>query len=293
MIPSGNDSLYRFVFDGLGVRGCLVHLDAGWTAVLERHDYPMALIPHLGELSAAAVLLSAILKLRGSLILQAQGPGPVTALIAQATHDRHFRSIARWSYEPGEDKEALTELTGEGHLALTIEPIGGERYQGVVGLEGERIQDAIEQYFEQSEQLPTLIRLAADSRRAVGLLIQILPSVRHEEEDWNRIGLLTGSVRREELLGLSPNELLHRLYHEEKIRLFDPEPVAFRCTCSREKVGEALRALGQAELQVMLGGEGLIETTCEFCNRKYSFDAVDIEQLLGPAPGHIAPNSTQ
>ena len=293
MNPSGNDRLYRYLFEGIGVRGALVHLDAAWQAVLERHPYPAAVIPHLGEMSAAVLLLSATLKLKGALILQAQGPGPVTALIAQATHDRHFRSLARWSYEP-EEEETLTEVTGDGHLVLTIDPIEGKRYQGVVGLEGERLQDAIEHYFEHSEQLPTMIRLAADTQRAVGLLIQILPSELRTEDDWARISLLTSSVRREELLGLSPKELLRRLYHEEDIRLFDPEPVAFRCTCSRERVGASLVALGQSELEIMLAATGNIETTCEFCNRMYKFDAVDVEQMFRlNKPSHAAPLSHQ
>jgi len=124
-----NDSLHRFIFEDCGVRGNLVYLDASWKAVLERHQYPPSVIPHLGELSAGSLLLSAVLKLNGSLIIQAQGSGPVTTLVAQATHDRHFRSLARWRHAP-ENPAPLSELTGKGHLALTIDPVEGERYQG-------------------------------------------------------------------------------------------------------------------------------------------------------------------
>lgn len=287
-----NDSLFRFLFEDAGVRGNLVYLDAGWQAVLERHSYPTAVIPHLGEMSASSILLSAILKLEGSLILQAQGPGPVTALVAQATHDRHFRALARWHGEP-EEETSLSILTGKGHLALTIDPAKGERYQGVVGLEGERLEQAIENYFDQSEQLPTMIRLAANSKKAVGLLIQVLPSEHGSEEDWNRISMLTGTLRRDELLNLPMDELLHRLYHEESVRLFEPEPVAFRCTCSHEKVADSLRALGREEVESILQSESAVETTCEFCNRTYRFDAVDIEHIFSNAPDLTAPKTAQ
>ncbi len=287
-----NDSLFRFLFEGAGVRGSLVHLDASWRAVLENHDYPAAVIPHLGQMTAATVMLSAILKLEGSLIIQAQGPGPVTALVAQATHNRHFRSLARWSDQP-DDRSTLSGLTGGGHLAITIEPSAGEPYQGVVGLDGDTLAEAVENYFDQSEQLQTLIRLAADSERAAGLLIQILPSEQGSDEDWRRIGMLTETVKEKELLELPPTELLRRLYHEENPRLFDPEPIAFRCTCSHEKVSNSLRALGKQELENIIATQGAVETTCEFCNRNYRFDAVDVEQLFTNGTDVIFPKSSQ
>ena len=287
-----NDTLFRFLFEDVGVRGNLIHLDSSWRAILERHDYPESVIPHLGEMTAASVMLSSILKLDGSLIIQAQGPGPVTALVAQATNDRHFRALARWNHEPGEI-ESLADLTGNGHLALTIDPMEGERYQGVVELKGENLSDAIEGYFEQSEQLKTMIRLVADGDKAAGILIQVLPSEQGSEEDWRRISMLTETVTDDELLNIEPTELIHRLYHEEDVRLFEPEPVAFRCSCSHEKVAQSLKALGKSELDQIIEAEGAIETTCEFCNRTYRFDSVDVEQLFSDKPEISAPAASQ
>lgn len=290
MNNSENDSLFRFLFEECGVRGNLVYLDASWRAVLERHHYPSSVIPHLGELAAGSLLLSAILKLNGSLIVQAQGEGPVTTMVAQAGHDRYFRALARW-HEAPEEPTPLSQLIGKGHLALTIDPVEGERYQGVVSLEGDRLEQSIESYFAQSEQLPTLLKLAADGNRAAGLMIQVLPSVKGGEEDWNRIRMLTDTLSREELLTLPMNELLHRLYHEETVRLFEPEPVAFRCHCSREKMASGLRSLGRAELEAILAEEEAVTTTCEFCNKSYKFDAVDVDMLFSgnnvPAPDKI------
>lgn len=288
-MTSDKDSLRRFIFEDLGVRGEIVHLDASYQAVIELRDYPSAVRERLGEALAAVLLLSATIKLDGSLILQVQGEGLLRTLVAQATHKRTLRGLARWSGEPeGND---LGALVGAGRLVLTLEPSRGEPYQGVVPLGERTLAEALEHYFAQSEQLPTRLWLAADAQRSAGLLLQRLPGRNHErsDEDWARIGHLAATLSDEELLGVDTKDLLFRLFHEEKVRLLDAEPVAFRCTCSRERFGSRLRALGRAEIESLIAERGGVEVTCDFCGRQYHYDPVDAMALVADSPSATAP----
>ena len=281
------DSLRRFIFEGLGVRGELVRLDASWQAVLARHAYPETVRSQLGQALAAAVLLSATIKFQGSLILQAQGDGPLHTLVAQATDRRTLRGLARWHGDAPQGGN-LAEIYGTGRLVLTLQNEGAEPYQGIVGLEGSNLADALQTYFDHSEQLPTRLWLAADGDRATGLFLQELPGQREEGDGWNRICLLAGTVTERELLLLSGEELLYRLFHEEDVRLFEQEPVSFRCSCSRERIESVLRSMGRGELEAGLEEAGKVEVGCEFCNRRYRFDAVDVQALLTDAIAHPA-----
>lgn len=273
------DQLHRFTFENFNVRGEFVSLDASWRAVLERHAYAPPVRDYLGQAMVAATLLSATIKLRGSLILQIQGSGPLRTLVAQATEDRMIRGMAH-AVDPvtaGDLKSAF----GEGHMALTAEAPNGERYQGIVGLEGDSMGGLVERYFHQSEQLPTRVWLAADGERAAGLLLQRLPGAPgSEDEDWRRVGILAETLTDAELLELESRTVLHRLFHEEVVRLYEPEPVAFRCNCSRERIAAALRAMGESELREILAERGAVEADCEFCNAHYRFDAVDVAGLF-------------
>lgn len=277
---SNQDQLHRFIFEQLDIRGELVQLGASWQAVLSRYDYPPNVRGQLGQAMAAAVLLSATIKFEGSLILQAQGGGPLTTLVAQATHQRTVRGLARWQ---GDDtpKGNLQALFGAGQMVITIDNHKRDRYQGIVGLEGEGLPEALAAYFNQSEQLASRFFLVADGQRAAGLFLQQLPSDRANDDDsWEHIGILAETVSDDELLNLEPATLLHRLFHEEQVRLFEAEPVAFRCSCSRERIENTLRAMGQPDLNDLLAEQGTIEVDCEFCNKQYRFDPVDVEQLF-------------
>jgi molecular chaperone Hsp33 len=287
------DSLHRFVFERPGVRGELVHLDAAWRAVLERHPYPEVIRRPLGEALTAVLLLTATLKFEGSLILQAQGQGPLRTLVAQATHNRTVRGLARWDDELDAQGTAATlaELFGEGRLVLTIEPKGSEPYQGIVPLQGDGIGAAVEAYFGASEQLPTRFWLAVNGQRATGLMLQRLPGPAADEDGWNRTTLLADTVAEDELLSLPAAELLKRLFHEEDVRLFEPDPVAFRCGCSRRRIADSLRAMGRREVDDILAEQGIIEVTCEFCNRDYRFDPVDAHELFADVVPAAAPGS--
>ncbi len=289
------DSIHRFLFEHTGIRGNLVHLDASWRAVLDAHPYPEAVRGHLGQALAAVALLSATIKFNGSLILQVQGTGPLRTLVAQATSARTLRGVARWEGTVPTGG-TLAACCGEGRLVLTIERGGAEPYQGIVPLAGDGIGAALEHYFTDSEQLPTRLWLAADDRQAAGLLLQRLPTDEvgghvgdDTGDDWHRVDLLAGTLTPGELLGLSARDLLHRLYHEEQVRLFDSEPLAFRCGCSRARIEDMLRTLGETEVQAIVTEQGAVTVTCEFCNRTYRLDAVDTGQLFARSIRHASP----
>ena len=282
-----HDNLHRFVFEHAPIRGEIVRLDATWRAVLERRDYPPALRDVLGEFMAAAALLVTTLKFQGRLIMQAQSAGPVTLLVVECSSERTLRGLAHWQ---GEVKPApLSQLLGAGKIAITIDPEGGkERYQGIVSLTGETVAEALEHYFASSEQLDTRLWLAADREQATGMLLQRLPQEHDGDTDaWNRALHLSSTVTREELLHLPAREIVHRLYHEEDIRLFSGVPVSFRCSCSRARVEAVLRMLGHAEVRSILAEQGSVGVDCEFCGSHYGFDPVDAEQLF--ASTHAIP----
>jgi len=303
------DTLQRFLFENLAIRGELVHLDATWQAVLERHDYPQAVQKVLGELMSAVSLLMATLKFKGQLIAQIQGDGPISLLVVEGSSDKTLRAMATCKNDDFND-ESLHGLFGDARLVITLEPEQGERYQGIVALTGENLAGALTDYLLRSEQLDTNIWLVADDKQAAGLLIQKLPETKETQyrsnilgvaeadpekdvDGWNRIQQLSSTIKDEELLELDTEEIIHRLYHEEDIRLFDAELISFRCRCSRERVANMLLSLGAEEVQSMIKELTKIEVACEFCNHNYSFDAVDAEQLFASGVAHQTPKTEQ
>lgn len=280
-----SDSLRRFLLESTPVRGEIVHLDATWRAVLERRKYPAPLETLLGEMMAAAALLSATLKFEGSLIMQMQGSGPVQLLVVEATSQHTLRATAKWEGELPDGN--VRALLGNGRFVISIVPESGKQtYQGIVAMEGDSIAEVLEHYMAQSEQLETRLWLASDSKQAGGLLLQKLPSAPILDADaWNRAIRLGDTIRREELLALPATEIIRRLYHEEDVRVFDSRPVAFRCSCSRQRVTSMLRMLGHDEVRSIIEEQNSVEVDCEFCGRHYSFDAVDAEQVF--AAEHI------
>ena len=277
---SDADTQQRFLFEHSDVRGDFIRLGASYQAVRERYSYPEAVARQLGQALVASTLLSATIKYSGSLVMQIQSNGPINMLVAQCNHKRHIRGLARWQRDiPAGD---LAQIYGQGRMVITIDnERNDERYQGIVGLDGKVLADAIEGYFKQSEQLETRLWLAADEHQAVGMLLQRLPDSRSNDSDlWHRVEMLGATVTEKELLGLPAQELLHRLFHEEDVRLFEPEPISFRCSCSREKISTMLKGLGNKEAQLILKEQGVIEVGCDFCNQHYTFDNVDVEEIF-------------
>ncbi|MFV0680107.1 Hsp33 family molecular chaperone HslO [Ottowia sp.] len=315
--------LHKFIFDGLPVRGQLVRLTDAWQELLRRRAantqtgaYPPAVAEMLGEMAAAAVLMQGNIKFDGALILQIFGDGPVKVAVAEVQTDLRLRATASvvGTVSPGARVDQLVNAHGQGRCAITLDPArrehGQQPYQGVVPLVDEAgaplrsLSGMVEHYMRQSEQLDTVLVLAADEQVAAGLLIQRLPVqgetnlsqsnvVRDdaddagEEDDFDRIAVLARSLKREELLGLDADTILRRLFWEEKLLRFPPQMGVqgprFACSCSRERVAAMLKGLGQGELDSILAEQGQVEVGCDFCGQQERFDAVDVARLFTPA----------
>ncbi|MDZ7856565.1 Hsp33 family molecular chaperone HslO [Sphaerotilus sp.] len=313
--------LHKFIFEGLPVRGALVRLTGAWTDILARRaqsgGYPAPVRQLLGEMTAAAALMQAGIKFNGALILQVQGDGPVALAVAEAQPDLSLRATAQITDEIPDNArlEALLNVHGRGRCAITLDPKdrqpGQQPYQGVVPLHGDRgeplqnLSEVLEHYMLQSEQLDTRLVLAADDHVAAGLLIQRLPiegegnlGGRSNEdeiglnESFNRIAHFAASLTQEELLTLDAHSILHRLFWEEELRLFEPMTPRFACTCSRERVGRMLVSLGRDEVESVLAEQGQVEVTCEFCGQRQTFDPVDAAELFLSAAEHLPGTGT-
>lgn len=283
------DTLHRFLFERFPIRGHLVHLDAAWRALIEHRDYPESIRETLGEAVVASLLLAATIKFEGVLSLQLQGDGPMHLLLAQCTSGLGVRGLARYRDPAVGASRNIRELIGAGNLTVTLETDdGAQRYQGIVPIEGERLAESLQAYFQNSEQLPTRLWLHADAGGASGMLLQKLPGsgaapsadAAAIEDAWRRVQLIGDTLTPEELRTLADAEILHRLFNEDDLRLFDPAPVYFRCRCSRERVAGMLQGLGEKETRSVIEERGKVEVHCDFCNRGYVFDAVDVEQLF-------------
>ena len=287
---SDHDTLRRFIFENASVRGVIVHLDVTWQAVLERHNYPEALRDLLGEMMAAAALLSATIEFKGKLIIQLQGKEPVTLMVVECSSDRELRGIAHHTED--QTTASLQFLVSTGSLVITLEPDHGkERYQGIVEITGNTLADTLTNYLVRSEQLDTGLWLSANRQCAAGLLIQKLPGSQSEHDNnfWNYVLNLSSTIKREELLKLSAEEIIHRLFHEEDVRIYGPEPICFHCTCTQERVANMLRTLGRDEVRSIISEQGKVGVACEFCNKKYESDAVDAEHVFAVDVTHPLP----
>ncbi len=283
------DALTRFVFEFAPVKGGIVQLTETWKAVQSHANYPAPLKKALGELLAAAALLTSNIKFEGSMVLQLHGNGPVRLIVVEATSQKTLRATAKWTGNIAADA-TLGSLLGNGHFALTLDQsqAGKQNYQGIISLEGDSVADILTRYMQSSEQIDTRIYLAASDDHVAGMLLQRMPEQKSADaDDWNRTTLLADTLKQDELLSLPPGDLLMRLFHEETLRHFAQEPLSFACTCSREKVGGMLKMLGIEEVNSIIAEQGRIETHCDFCNKQYVFDTVDAAHLFSEHPAAI------
>lgn len=289
---SSKDQIQRFMFNNLGARGQLAGLHDTYLEATANHDYPEAIQRLLGEFMTAATLLSTTIKFDGSLTLQAQGDGAVSLIMAECRHDQDVRGIVRW--EGNTDATDLLALLGNGRMAITITPDKGQRYQGIIALERDSLAHCLEDYFQQSEQLPTRVWLSAEPGvSASGMLIQVLPAASDtvtDDDGWNRICQLSDTLSTEELQSLDNEEILRRLFHEEVVRVFPADEVAFKCTCSAYRTLEAIVSMGSTEINDIFSEQPQITVRCEFCNMGYEVTQADVEQHLrdkdDSAPSH-------
>lgn len=274
-----SDYLQRFSFDSTDVRGEITHLHDSYQEIIRRHQYPALIATHLGELMAATAILSATLKFPGRLTLQVRLEGNIRVLQAETNEKGQLRAIARYDESAGHHDLNFDN----GQLVITLEPEQGQRYQGITAINGGNIAAALEEYFMQSEQLPSVFWLTSDGNSAAGLMIQKIPAGAEQATDpdaWDRIHHLSATVKDEELLNLPPDEILHRLYHEENTRVFPISELSFNCTCSKPRIAKALTQLGYDELNNMLEEMNKISINCEFCQQHYSFNRTEIEALF-------------
>ncbi len=287
------DIIQRFIFEKAPVRGEIVHLNDSFKAIINQHNYPPIIQKMLGEALVAASLLSAIIKFKGRLTVQFRGNGKLKLLLAQCNEQFQLRGLAQFSDDLKEDE--LWDDLNQGVLGIMMEPEvpGGKRYQGVVAWKGESLAETLEGYFYQSEQLPTRLWFAVNEDNAAGILLQVMPKEKPElyQNDWERLIILTETMKAEELSHLENNILLHRLYAEDDVRIFEKVPIMFSCTCSIERSEQAIAILGQEEAEQELKAKQNLIVTCEFCNKEYIFDRVDVARIF--AKGDKPPSSTQ
>jgi molecular chaperone Hsp33 len=302
------DSLQVFVFNGAPVRGEIVNIRDSWQAILARKDYPPAVKKILGDLVAAGVLLCGTLKFNGSMIIQAQGNGAIRLLVLECNEHLVIRATAKLNDDIDlsslADDANLSDLInpdGMGRLVITLDPAdrqpGQTPYQGIVALSdnGEPVKsvaEAITLYMRDSEQLETRLWLASDEESCGGLLLQRLPNMGGQlkmddavaAEGWTRLQMLSDTVTNNELLNLEPKVLMNRLYLDESahhgVRSFDERPIQFGCRCSRLKVADMLKMLGEEEVNSILLEKDAVETNCDFCGQVYIFDTVDCKQIF-------------
>jgi molecular chaperone Hsp33 len=293
-----DDVLHRFLLEHAGIRGALVRLGPAWRDVAGRAEYPVPLRNVLGEALAASALLTGNIKLDGALSIELKSAGALRLLFAECNDEGRLRGLARWN-DPLPDPLVLKELP-DAIMAITIGNVDrGQRYQGLVDLQHVALADALENYFVQSEQLPARIVLASNGENAVGLMLQKVPDeggrdAADDADAWHRILALTATLAPDELLATEPAELLYRLYHEESVRLLESRPLAFGCSCSRDRVTGMLRSLGRHEVEAALDArDGEIEVICEFCAQRYLFDRIDAEHLLSTSPALDTPDTPQ
>ena len=292
------DRLLKFLFRGAPVRGEIVRLDESWQRMTRFHDYPPAVMALLGQMTAAAALLAANIKFNGALTLQIHGDGPVRLLVVECQPDFRLRATAKLREGAAIAADtALADLVnahGSGRCLITLDPRdrlpGQQPYQGVVPLAGDSIAAALESYMQQSEQLETRLWLAANGTTATGVLLQKLPREggtasladpgAEDDDAWPRACVLAGTLRPDEMLAASGETLAQRLFWEEQLDHMAPATPQFACSCSRDRIGRMLRSMGRAEVDGIIAEQGQVEVTCDFCNARQTFDAVDVGQLF-------------
>lgn len=292
-----DDKVYPFHLQSAAVRGHIVHLESSWREILAHADYSPEASALLGESLAASVLFAGALKFEGSLSIQLRGAGALRLLFAECTHAGDVRGIARCDDGALDGKIDLGQAGSQ--LAITIENTQTEtRYQGLVPIESRRLAEAFEGYFERSEQLPTRIMLVERDGRCAGIMLQRMAdsgglSASTDTDAWNRVGHLLATLSDAELLDLPVDTLLLRLFHEEGVVLHEGRPLRFNCSCSRERVLGMLRSLGRDEALAGLDEQGELHVTCEFCNRDYLLDEVDLAGQFAEVPEVPGPSTVQ
>lgn len=277
-----SDVLNRYLFDNKHARGELVQIDNCFEHIIANHDYPDGVKTLLGELLAATCLLTATLKFKGEIAVQLQGDGPLNYMVINGNDQQQMRGVAK--LKQATNATGLQNLIGKGVMVITIRPDQGDPYQGVVALEQPTLAACLANYFETSDQIPTSIWLFTDiqANKVAGSLIQLLPDSDTKEQqfaDYEHLCQLTATIKSEEIFNLPAQELLYRLYHQEEVRLFEPQKVSYQCSCSEQKCLTAISQFSAKELKGILDEQGCVQMTCDYCLTTYSFDEQQLSSL--------------
>ncbi len=286
------DHIQRFMFDNHAVRGQIVRLSHSFQQIMEQHHYPKEIHRLLGESLLAVTLLHGMSKTPGRLTLQFQGDGDLQLLSVRCTHDFTIRGVAKWTgILPSTQK--LSDALGQGHLVITFEPEHqGQRYQSIIAAESGSIAETLESYFAQSEQLPTRLIFAIDDSSAVGMMLQVLPDNQEQRDlSWDHVVALANTLKPEELLTTDNATLLHRLYHQEDVRVFEESQIRFGCGCSVEKMENAIALSDREEIESLLDENAYVEVICDFCGNQYRFDEEEVDDILGRGESGFGSNA--
>ncbi|MDO9449831.1 MAG: Hsp33 family molecular chaperone HslO [Rugosibacter sp.] len=285
------DTIHRFLFEDLDIRGSLVQLGPAWRSLCAVRDYAPAACNLLGELAAVTTIIGSNLKTPGRVRFQLQGTGPVSLLVMDCDEQLRLRGMARSTLEPANQEAAVSpaptfsakELLGDGQLMLTLQTANAEPYQSLVPNDGETMAAIFEHYLTQSEQLSSRLWLAADNETACGLFLQKLPDADLRDADgWNRIEQLASTVTTSEL-SLPAETLLTRLFSQENIRLYPARTVTWHCPRDEEKIRNLLLTMGRDEIVDMLADAQEISIADEICGHEYRFGPEIINELFPPA----------
>ncbi len=287
---SSTDTLNRYLFDNMHVRGELVQLSTSYQSIIKNHNYPVSVRLLLGELMAATCLLTATLKFEGDITVQLQGNGPVGYMSVNGDNNQKMRGIAKVvESEKASKAQSLQELIGKGNMIITIKPSEGEAYQGIVALDQPTLAQCFVHYFEVSAQIPTQVWLFSDDEKqqVSGSLVQLLPdgdgsneNKAQQQQDFEHICQLTNTIKADEIFSLHAEALLYRLYHQEKVSLFDPQTVSYQCGCSSNKCLAAIAQVEPSEIETILAEQGKISMTCDYCLTTYDFFAEQLKSFI-------------
>ncbi|RLA03237.1 MAG: Hsp33 family molecular chaperone HslO [Gammaproteobacteria bacterium] len=272
-----SDTVHRFIFDDYGIRGEVTNLTESSQKMIQAHQYPTFISDLLQQAAAVNVLLATTLKFEGRISIQLQSQSSLRMLVVQTSHQLGFRGMAQFDEQADYSKMTFKDLTKDGQMCITIEPLKGKRYQGIVSLDGENLAQCVENYFNQSEQLKTRIWLFNNQQQVFGLLLQALPDM-DSEASFQHLTHLASTLTEQECLSVDSETILHRLFHQEAINNLSVDNIEFSCGCSREKMLDSLMLLGEEEISQILAEEGQISMNCEFCRNHYSFTDLDIKK---------------
>lgn len=280
-----SDQIHRFIFDTHGIRGEIVKLTESADRMLQDHDYPVVIATMLQQAAAVSVLLATTLKFEGKISIQLQTSNKLKMLVVQITHKLGYRGLVRFDKEQDYSRETFHSLVEGGQLSITIEPKNGQRYQGIVPLDGTSLAKCVENYFNQSEQLETRIWLFNDDNQVCGLMLQALPDML-SQDSFEHLVYLASTLTEEECLSVDSDIILHRLFHQESIRGLSAQEVRFTCGCSEKKMLESLSLLPEEEILEILKSKGRISVKCEFCLNQFRFSEIDIKTHRGIIGNH-------